>query len=77
MYLGESYKKRMIMEQRGKPSAFHQGAYWAALIFGGIYGWNFGHDFGGVVLGIVMAIVGALIASALVAVIASFFGYRR
>ena len=73
MYLSQYGNNNISMEQLNKPNTLQQGAYWAALIVGGIYGWGFGHEFGGVVLGIVLAIVGALIASALVAVIASFF----
>ena len=73
MYLDKSSKDHTGMEQLRKPNIFYQGAYWAALIVGGIYGWKFGYEFGGVGLGIVLAIVGALIASAIVAVIASFY----
>lgn len=73
MYLDQSGNSNIHMKQLNKPNTFHQGAYWAALIVGGMLGWQFGHGFGGAILGIVLAIVGALIASALVAVIASFF----
>lgn len=65
------------MGQLRKPSAFQQGAYWAAVVIGGIAGWKFGYGYGEMVLGVVMGIVGALIASALVAAAASYFTARK